>query len=192
MADEIKKTVDDYVYFLNEAMAIHAKKAVENLSFNKTELVEIVDITNRDKGQYLVWNGSTKYFVYSTNHNYKIGTKVYVTIRNNDYKEQKEISGIYYDESSNQDNFYDYELPLSTYQQKLVVFTSDSSFGLVTNYDQANEKIGEEYLLLTGERNIPQTPYKYLAVSVLINPTSQALIIWLRTSPQEPFAMYRK
>jgi hypothetical protein len=35
-------------------MAIHAKKAVENLSFDKTELVEIVDITNRDKGQYLV------------------------------------------------------------------------------------------------------------------------------------------
>ena len=54
MAEDVKKTVDDYAYFLNKAMAIHAENAVQNLPFDKTELVEIVDITNRDKGSYIV------------------------------------------------------------------------------------------------------------------------------------------
>lgn len=34
--------------------------------------------------------------------------------------------------------------------------------------------------------------YNFLAVSLSMKPTSVALMIWLRTSPHEPFAIYRK
>lgn len=167
MADEIKKTVDDYVYFLNEAMAIHAKKAVENLPFDRTELVEIVDITNRDKGQYIVWNGSARYVAISENKTYKIGTKVYVTIRNNDFTQQKEISGLYRGESSNDEEFYDYELPLSSYQQIEQIFTTedDIEYSLLANYDKTHklDKTPDYILIDTIQAN--GDLYKFLGVS---------------------------
>ena len=52
MADSNEKIINDYLESLNRAMAIHAEKALEKASANSTkiELVEIVDITNRDSG----------------------------------------------------------------------------------------------------------------------------------------------
>lgn len=94
MAEQSEKT-QDFLNSLNEAMAIHAKKAVEGLEFDRTEMAEIVDITNRDKGEYQVFNGSIRYFAYSENTSYTLGTKVYVTIPNNDYSQQKQIKGKY-------------------------------------------------------------------------------------------------
>jgi len=94
MADK-SEVIQDYLNSLNEAMAIHAKKAIEGLEFDRTELAEIVDITNRDKGQYQVFNGSVRYYAYSENTSYTLGSKVYVTIPNNDYSQQKLIKGKY-------------------------------------------------------------------------------------------------
>ena len=94
MADKAS-AIENYLNSLNEAMAIHAKKAIEGLEFDRTELAEIVDITNRDKGQYQVYNGSQRYFAYSENTSYTLKTKVYVTIPNNDYTQQKLIKGKY-------------------------------------------------------------------------------------------------
>lgn len=117
MAESIKKTADDYTNSINETIAIHVKKAIEGLSFNKTELVEIVDITNRDQGKYIVWNGAIRYIAYSKDTDYKIGNKVYVNIPNNDYKGEKTIIGIYHDGSATQQNLYDYKLPFTTFSK---------------------------------------------------------------------------
>lgn len=46
--------INDFEDILNRAMEIHAQKAIQGLPFNKTELAEIVDITNRDLGRYVV------------------------------------------------------------------------------------------------------------------------------------------
>jgi hypothetical protein len=46
----IKKTTQEWTEVLNEAMSLHAKNAVSNLKFDKTELVEIVDISQRKDG----------------------------------------------------------------------------------------------------------------------------------------------
>lgn len=50
----IKKTTQEWTDVLNEAMNLHAKNAVSNLKFDKTELVEIVDISQRKNGWYSV------------------------------------------------------------------------------------------------------------------------------------------
>lgn len=91
----IKKTTQEWTDVLNEAMNLHAKNAVSNLKFDKTELVEIVDISQRKNGWYSVWNGSTKYLAFSENTTYSLNSKVYVKIPNNDYSEQKTITGLY-------------------------------------------------------------------------------------------------
>ena len=75
MADSENK-VQDFLNDFNEAMAIHAQNAVKGLSFDKSELGKIVDITNRDRGEYQVFNGSARYYAYSDNHSYTLGTKV--------------------------------------------------------------------------------------------------------------------
>jgi len=50
MAGVDAKKTDSILDQLNQAMEIHARNATRNLSFNKTEVAEIVDITNRDTG----------------------------------------------------------------------------------------------------------------------------------------------
>lgn len=87
-----KNTVQENI---NRAIQIHVENAVKGLQFNKTELVEIADITNRDKGEYVVFNGSIKYYAYSENTKYALRDKVYVNIPNNDYSQQKIIVGKY-------------------------------------------------------------------------------------------------
>ena len=87
--------VQKYQDAINEAIRIHTKKATESLPYNKSELVEIVDITERNLGKYIVWNGSTRYYAYSENTTYDIGMKVYVNIPNSDFAAQKTIIGQY-------------------------------------------------------------------------------------------------
>ena len=87
-----KNTVQENI---NRAIQIHVENAIKGLQFNKTELVEIADITNRDKGEYVVFNGSIKYYAYSENTKYALRDKVYVNIPNNDYSQQKIIVGKY-------------------------------------------------------------------------------------------------
>lgn len=99
MADLNANKVDDMLDALNEAMEIHAQNAIKNLSFNKTELAEVVDITRRNEGWYIVWNGSTRYMAFSENTSYKMGMKVYVNIPNNDFSSQKTIIGQYKEDS---------------------------------------------------------------------------------------------
>ena len=95
MADIDANKVDDMLDALNRAIEIHTDRAIQGLSYNKSELAEVVDITERNLGKYIVWNGSARYYAYSENTTYPIGTKVYVNIPNNDFSAQKQIIGQY-------------------------------------------------------------------------------------------------
>lgn len=140
MADK-SEVIQDYLNSLNEAMAIHAKKAVEGLEFDRTELAEIVDITNRDKGQYQVFNGSVRYYAYSENTSYTLGSKVYVTIPNNDYSQQKLIKGKY--KSDDGDTGIAWISPLQNYQPTTDNLIEDES--LKSKEDEfSNSSIGLE------------------------------------------------
>lgn len=90
-----QEAMDKYLDSLNQAMAMHAAAAVQNLKFNKTEIAEIVDNTNRNEGWYVVSNGAFKYNAFSENTTYTIGMQVHVNIPNNDYTGQKTIIGQY-------------------------------------------------------------------------------------------------
>lgn len=141
MADK-SDVIQDYLNSLNEAMAIHARKAVEGLEFDRTELAEIVDITNRDKGEYQVFNGSTRYFAYSENTSYTLGAKVYVTIQNNDYTQQKLIKGKY--KSGDGDTGISWVSPLGNYSAQTDNLIEDEAYKNLNSDTFSNSSTGLE------------------------------------------------
>lgn len=181
MADLNANKVDDMLDALNEAMEIHAQNAIKNLSFNKTELAEVVDITRRNEGWYIVWNGSTRYMAFSENTSYKMGMKVYVNIPNNDFSSQKTIIG-QYKEDSEQAVFFrsplDGFLPLTDNILENSS-TATGEFCLLANYNKETQAFGKQSLEIYRNDNMtytegegvnekvvsPYSGYKYIGIS---------------------------
>lgn len=172
MADLNANKVNDMLEALNEAMEIHAQNAIKNLPFNKTELAEVVDITRRDEGWYIVWNGSTRYMAFSENTSYKMGAKVYVNIPNNDFGSQKTIIGQQIGEKE-QSIFF--RSPLEGYQPKTDnLLAMDGSgvqneYGLVANWSGEDLNYGSQIIQIFGTdkllENASYSGYKYIAIS---------------------------
>ena len=80
---------------------------LNEVSFDKTEICEIISQDKNDKRKYLVSNGSLKYEAYSDDENrsYLNNQKVYVRITNGDYSLRKTITGSYATDETNE-NLY--------------------------------------------------------------------------------------
>ena len=172
MADMNANKVDDMLNALNSAMEIHAQNAVKNLPFNKTELVEIVDITKRDQGWYVVWNGSTRYMAFSENTSYKMGAKVYVNIPNNNFDNQKIIVGQQVGE--NEQSIF-FRSPLERYQPVTdnVLTLSENpiqnEYELVANWSGVDliqgQQVIEIFKTVDLKKNESFSGHKYMAIS---------------------------
>ena len=178
MANTDANKVNDFEEILNRAMEIHAQNAIQGLPFNKTELAEIVDITNHDSGRYVVWNGSTRYEAISENTAYKMGMKVYVNIPNNDFTGQKTIIGQYRQDG---ETAVFYKSPLEMYEPLSADLIKD------TTYSPSENPTGEYELLMnrkiagdvtsepgpqtltifeaSGLQSSPYNGYKYMGIS---------------------------
>lgn len=66
---------------------------LEGLQYNITKLCTIVDDTQRNKGEYVVSDGSIRFQAFSTDTSFREGNSVLVVIPNGDYNMQKTISG---------------------------------------------------------------------------------------------------
>lgn len=82
------------------AMDIISTKRLEGLQYDKTIICKIIDASDRDKGEYVVSDGTTTFRAYSENTRYMSGTSVYVVVPLGDFSKQKLISGKYTDESA--------------------------------------------------------------------------------------------
>ena len=82
---------------LFEALDIIIKQRMEDISYDKTEICTIVDVTNAKNGRYWVSpnNGQTKYEAYSESAEYEKGESVRVSIINGDFTQKKFITGKY-------------------------------------------------------------------------------------------------
>ena len=175
MADLNANKIDSMLNALNEAMEIHAQNAIKNLPFNKTELAEIVDITKRDEGWYIVWNGSTRYMAFSENTSYKMGAKVYVNIPNNNFDNQKIIVG--QQVSENEQSIF-FRSPLAGYQpmtDNILSMGGDNipnEYGLVANWSGVGLIQGQQIIEIFSSDSLTENSsysgYKYLAISANI------------------------
>lgn len=83
----------DYANTLCESVKIISESLLEGLKFDKTIECTIIDDSQRNKGIYVVSDGSVTFTAYSENTSYRNNTSVYVTIPNGDYDNDKIISG---------------------------------------------------------------------------------------------------
>lgn len=81
----------DYGELFCQAIDTIVEKRIEGLNYDSTVLCTIVDDSNRNKGQYVVSNGSTKFDAFSENTSYRKNNNVYVHIPRGDWNEQKTI-----------------------------------------------------------------------------------------------------
>lgn len=180
MADSESK-VQEFLDDLNEAMALHARNAVKNLQFDRTELAEIVDISNAEHGEYQVDNGSTRYSAYSENTSYTLGTKVYVVIPNNDYTQQKRITGKY---KSKDGSVIDYVSPLNQYQPLTDNLMSDNSEMSSSEQIFANMDLSDR---ITVNKNYDNAIGTWLSANFYKNlsPHDEFMVLYHKTGMKE-------
>ena len=110
---------------------------LKDLSFNVTETCTIVDDSLKEQGCYVVNNGSVRYTAYSQDTSYKNDDVVYVIIPNDDYGEQKIISGKKVGNAT--DTPFIYQSPMASLIKATPnLVTQIEPFGLVANDGEEN------------------------------------------------------
>lgn len=83
----------DYAEIICQAVDEIVSKKLESINYDASIVCTILDDKKAETGEYVVTDGSTKFTAYSVSTNYKVNDAVYVTIPNNDWREQKIIVG---------------------------------------------------------------------------------------------------
>ena len=128
----------DYSEILMQSMDVFVSKRLSELQFDKTIIVQIVDDTNAEHGEYEVTDGSTTFTAYSKDVTFKTDESVYVTIPNGNYDNQKQIIGKYVGDGES----LTYLSPLDSYVDitgDLCNFTAGASLLANRVYDQKTD-----------------------------------------------------
>lgn len=141
---------EQYQQNLLQSMQVVANSAVQGISYDKTVLCKIEDITQRDQGKYVVSENTVKFTAYSTETKYAKNTMVYVVIPNGDYSMQKIIIG---KQIKNTDEPYVFVNPFDTIVDLTKnIIDSTNRGGLIANYPETPSKvIFEDYSLNKGQ-----------------------------------------
>lgn len=112
MAQQKEKETHEMINDIFQAIDTIVSTRVDQLQFDKTIKCQIIDDSNSDLGEYTVTNGTTDFIAYTDNQQLRVGNWVFVTIPNNDFSQQKIITGKYTSEDT---EYYTYVNPLNTY-----------------------------------------------------------------------------
>ena len=87
-----------------DSVQILTTEALKKVTFDRTEICEIISQDQQMPAKYLVSNDNLKFYAYSDDEDkeYKEGSKVYVRIPNGDYNLEKVITGKYSADESTQ------------------------------------------------------------------------------------------
>ena len=134
---------NDMLVELFGAMDRITSSHVDRLKFDKTITAEIVSAANKEKGEYVVSDGSSTFKAFSENTSYNPGTWVYVQIPNGDFNNQKIITGKYI---NNNTEYYTYTPDLDSYVDitKNLIDGDRTSTGLVANGSKTQVVIWED------------------------------------------------
>lgn len=116
-----------------QSIDIILTQRLSDLSYNTTVIATVVDDSDKEKGHYIVSDGTIKFDAYSSDVNYKIDDQVRVTILNGDWSQKKFIEGKYTDGDST--SAISYIPPLGTIMQdNQSTLDTISDFVLYANY----------------------------------------------------------
>lgn len=140
----------DYGNILCQAIDTIVTERLLGLEYDQTILCTVVDDTERDKGKYIVSNGSVKFDVVSEITTYRNNNNVYVLIPKGDWNETKTITGK--KDNKNQKESYVYRNPFDylvnitqniikeNISQGLVANNEDTQFITIWSQDVEGEK----------------------------------------------------
>lgn len=97
---------------LFQAMDIIIAERLNGLNYDKTILCKIEDDSKKDKGEYIVTDGSSTFVAISKDATYTKGASVYVTVPTGDFNQQKLIVGRYI---ANNEQYATYQAPFELY-----------------------------------------------------------------------------
>lgn len=83
----------DYADIICQAVDEIVSKRLNGINYDNTILCTITNDSKAKNGEYVVSDGATGFVAYSKDTDYKVNDVVYVTIPNNDFREQKIIIG---------------------------------------------------------------------------------------------------
>jgi len=106
------KYMKDISESLFQAVDIIMSAKLHDLKYDKTITCTIEDDTNKEKGEYICSDGSSKFIAYSDVTTYKNGISVYVTVPDGDYNNRKIIIGRYVEDNG---EYYTYRAPFEDY-----------------------------------------------------------------------------
>ena len=91
----------DLIDNILDTISLIVDKKIESLKFDKTSICTVLDDSKANQGKYLVTDGYSNFYVYSSDTTYKRGNVVNVNIPNGDYSETKYIIGLNMTASNN-------------------------------------------------------------------------------------------
>lgn len=80
-----------------QSIDIILTQRLADLSYDKTIIATIVDDSDKDRGHYVVSDGTIKFDAYTNDINYRIDDQVRITVLNGDWSQKKFIEGKYTD-----------------------------------------------------------------------------------------------
>lgn len=128
---------------LFQAMDIIIAERLNGLNYDKTILCKIEDDSKKDKGEYIVTDGSSTFVAISKDASYIKGSSVYVTVPTGDFNQQKLIVGKYI---ANNEQYATYQAPFELYidiTENLI--EDDISAGLLANGEVIEKPIWSWY-----------------------------------------------
>ena len=94
----------DLIDNILDSISLIVDKKIESLKFDKSSICTVLDDSKANQGKYLVTDGQSNFYVYSSDTAYKRGNVVNVNIPNGDYSETKYIIGLNMTASNNNDS----------------------------------------------------------------------------------------
>lgn len=85
--------VNSYQDNVCKAIETISNNLLKKVSYDKTIVATIIDITDKKEGKYQCSNGTNTFTAYSTKTDYEKGNSVYITIPNGNWENQKIIIG---------------------------------------------------------------------------------------------------
>ena len=128
---------------LFQAMDIIIAERLNGLNYDKTILCKIEDDSKKDKGEYIVSDGSSSFIAISKDATYMNGASVYVTVPTGDFNQQKLIVGRYI---ANNEAYATYQAPFDQYlniTENLI--EDDITTGLLANGETVEKLIWSWY-----------------------------------------------
>lgn len=145
------------------------QERLSDLSYDTTVIATITDDSDKERGHYVVTDGTIRFDAYVNDMNYKTGDQVRVTIMNGDWSQKKFIVGLYTDNGTGQ--AVTYIPPLgnvysTNFSKTTASLNSNTSFTLYANGEETYKPVWGKQITKDSSEYILQANGVYNVITL--------------------------